>query len=116
MLASEETPNLQEQAMEDECPFAYDTRTADKFVVRMPPGLRERVSALASSNARSMNNEIVVAIFERVSRSRRVSTAVDQAMAINLALVGQLFNNMPPLTDYPALQDWKARMAELLQE
>lgn len=35
---------------------------SDKFVVRMPEGLRQRVEDLAASNHTSMNTEIVQAI------------------------------------------------------
>ncbi|MBH3375283.1 Arc family DNA-binding protein [Pseudomonas juntendi] len=35
------------------------SRTADKFVVRLPDGLRADIAVLAESNDRSMNSEIV---------------------------------------------------------
>lgn len=35
------------------------TQPQDKYVLRMPDGLRERVKAAAASNGRSMNTEIV---------------------------------------------------------
>ena len=34
-------------------------RDWDKFMVRLPPGFRERVKELAKENGRSMNAEIV---------------------------------------------------------
>lgn len=36
-----------------------DSRTADKFVVRLPDGLRAEIAVLANDNDRSMNSEIV---------------------------------------------------------
>lgn len=36
-----------------------DSRTADKFVIRLPDGLRGDISTWATSNERSMNSEIV---------------------------------------------------------
>lgn len=36
-----------------------DSRTADKFVVRLPDGLRADIAVLAEDNDRSMNSEIV---------------------------------------------------------
>jgi hypothetical protein len=36
------------------------SRTADKFIVRFPDGLRERLAASARANRRSMNAELVV--------------------------------------------------------
>lgn len=35
------------------------SRTADKFVLRMPDGMRDRVEGLAETNHRSMNAEII---------------------------------------------------------
>nr|WP_315492333.1 Arc family DNA-binding protein [uncultured Pseudomonas sp.] len=36
-----------------------DSRTADKFVIRLPDGLRGDISSWATSNERSMNSEII---------------------------------------------------------
>lgn len=36
-----------------------DSRTADKFVVRLPDGLRADIAVLAEGNDRSMNSEII---------------------------------------------------------
>ena len=38
----------------------FDSRTADKFVLRMPNGMRSRIEALASERHRSMNSEITI--------------------------------------------------------
>lgn len=40
----------------------YDSRTADKFVLRLPDGLRARISQVAEINHRSMNGEMVARI------------------------------------------------------
>lgn len=37
----------------------YNSRNADKFVVRLPEGMRERLSDAAKDRLRSMNSEIV---------------------------------------------------------
>lgn len=37
----------------------YNSRTAEKFVVRMPAGMRERIADVAKSNFRSSNGEII---------------------------------------------------------
>ena len=37
----------------------YTSRTSDKFVVRLPDGMRKRVVELARKNHRSMNSEII---------------------------------------------------------
>ena len=38
---------------------SYSSRTADKFVVRLPDGMRERISEVARDHHRSMNSEII---------------------------------------------------------
>jgi Arc-like DNA binding domain. len=42
--------------------FNGDSSTADKFVVRMPIGMREQIAVIAQGNHRSMNSEIVLAL------------------------------------------------------
>lgn len=37
----------------------YSSRTADKFVVRLPDGMRERIADVAKEHHRSMNSEII---------------------------------------------------------
>ncbi|RMT32781.1 putative Transcriptional repressor [Pseudomonas syringae pv. spinaceae] len=37
----------------------YSSRTADKFVVRLPDGMRNRVQEVAKNHHRSMNSEII---------------------------------------------------------
>ena len=37
----------------------YSSRTADKFVVRLPDGMRERIADVARHHHRSMNSEII---------------------------------------------------------
>ncbi|WP_373186047.1 Arc family DNA-binding protein [Halopseudomonas sp.] len=37
----------------------YTSRTADKFVVRLPDGMREHIAEVARQHHRSMNSEII---------------------------------------------------------
>lgn len=39
--------------------LAYSSRTADKFVVRLPEGMRDRIAEVARDQHRSMNSEII---------------------------------------------------------
>ena len=39
--------------------LAYSSRTADKFVVRLPEGMRDRIAEVARNPHRSMNSEII---------------------------------------------------------
>lgn len=40
--------------------FNGESRIADKFVVRMPDGMRERIAEISKTNHRSMNSEILL--------------------------------------------------------
>ena len=40
----------------------YSSRTADKFVVRLPDGMRERIADVARNHHRSMNSEIIARV------------------------------------------------------
>lgn len=42
-------------------------QSQDKFILRLPDGLRERIKALAQQNKRSMNAEILAAIEAHVT-------------------------------------------------
>lgn len=37
----------------------YNSRSADKFVVRLPDGMREKIAEVARTHHRSMNSEII---------------------------------------------------------
>lgn len=37
----------------------YNSRIAEKFVLRFPDGMRDRIAGLAKDNHRSMNSEII---------------------------------------------------------
>lgn len=40
----------------------YPSQTQDRFIVRLPDGLRDRIALEAKANGRSMNSEIVAAL------------------------------------------------------
>lgn len=67
---------------------SYNSRTADKFVVRLPDGLRERINEAAENNHRSMNGEIVARIdgsmdLERkYEEMRQLNSFLNQKIAI----------------------------------
>lgn len=46
------------------------TRESDKFMLRFPDGMRDRIKAEADKNGRSMNAEIIQAIEAHLSRPR----------------------------------------------
>ncbi len=67
---------------------SYNSRTADKFVVRLPDGLRERINEAAEKNHRSMNGEIVARIDgsldleQKYEETRQLNNFLNQRLAI----------------------------------
>lgn len=54
------------------------SRDADKYIVRLPDGMRERIRQQAASNRRSMNAEIVHCLEQTIdleSEDRAASTS-----------------------------------------
>jgi hypothetical protein len=49
----------------------YDSRTADKFVARLPNGLRADIEAVANASDRSMNSVFVQAVRQYLDVQRR---------------------------------------------
>ncbi len=56
-----------------------NSRNADKFVVRLPDGMRERIAAVSSGNHRSMNSEIITRLEESLIGDDAKSAAIDDA-------------------------------------
>ncbi|TKA98536.1 Arc family DNA-binding protein [Cereibacter changlensis] len=54
------------------------SQTQDKFIVRLPDGLRGRIKSAAEANNRSMNAEIVATLEERYPAPVPVSPAYDE--------------------------------------
>lgn len=52
----------------------YDSRNADKFVVRFPQGLRTKLTEVAENNGRSMNSEAVQALWWWTERQGLMET------------------------------------------
>lgn len=57
--------------------FEYDSRSADKFVVRLPDGMRDQVAAAADADDRSMNSLIVTAIRNELDGRNRANALLD---------------------------------------
>ncbi|MCY1289172.1 Arc-like DNA binding domain protein [compost metagenome] len=57
----------------------YSSRTADKFVVRLPEGMRERIADIARNHHRSMNSEIIA----RLEQSMLQEGALDDDLSLN---------------------------------
>jgi hypothetical protein len=57
--------------------FEHDSRTADKFVVRLPDGMRDQVAATAAAEDRSMNSVMIVALREYLEGRARANALLD---------------------------------------
>lgn len=68
----------------------YSSRTADKFVVRLPDGLRERIADLAKRRHRSMNNEIVALLVKHVDSGEEAPSVVEYQATPWNPQIGQL--------------------------
>lgn len=55
----------------------YDSRTADKFVVRLPAGLRADIEAAANAADRSMNSVFVQAVRQYLDGQNRQTLLLD---------------------------------------
>lgn len=66
-----------------------DSRVQDKFVIRLPAGLRPEIAAVASRNQRSMNGEII----NRLVRSLTLEMVLDQKNRV----IAQLLNRITEL-------------------
>lgn len=66
-----------------------DSREQDKFVLRLPDGLRPRIATAAQDNHRSMNSEIIY----RIERSLTLELALYE----NKQVIAQLLNRIKEL-------------------
>ncbi|WP_371262799.1 Arc family DNA-binding protein [Pseudomonas sp. NBRC 111127] len=57
--------------------MAFDSHSLDKFVVRLPDGMRDQVAATAQADERSMNGLIVIAIREYLDRGQKANALLD---------------------------------------
>lgn len=63
------------------------SREANKFIVRLPDGMRDRIAEAARANGRSMNAEIVHRLERTLSEDGRPSTgAVQQELDLDRVL------------------------------
>lgn len=55
----------------------YNSRSADKFVVRLPDGMRERIADVARTHHRSMNSEIIARLARSIEEDEGLVVSVD---------------------------------------
>ncbi|WP_434701508.1 Arc family DNA-binding protein [Pseudomonas sp. D1-36] len=66
----------------------YDSRTADKFVARLPDGLRAGVETVANASDRSMNSVFVQAVRQYLDGQRRQELLLDALASAAIPKVG----------------------------
>lgn len=76
--------------------FNGDSRTADKFVVRMPEGMRERIAEIAKGNHRSMNAEIIIGLEKLVDDSTHVPNSGPLAQSAEEIRALNAFRQLSP--------------------
>lgn len=59
---------------------SYSSRTADKFVIRLPEGMRDHIAEVARHHHRSMNSEIIA----RLEQSLAQETLYNRPGNLNL--------------------------------
>lgn len=58
----------------------YSSRTADKFVVRLPDGMRERIAEVARNHHRSMNSEIIARLEQSLLQEGALGDDLDMRL------------------------------------
>lgn len=78
----------------------YSSRTADKFVVRLPDGMREKIAERARTHHRSMNSEIVAVLERDLLEPTEGDRAVEHELHTNPDAVTPLQVGMVAWYDY----------------
>lgn len=92
----------------------YSSRTADKFVVRLPDGMREQIADVARESHRSMNSEIIARLEQSLKDGEVVATEPAESVELNgqwIPQVGQLvrtsFGAVRTIHSFMAYEDGK---------
>lgn len=89
----------------------FPSRTADKFMMRMPDGMRDRLSALAKNNHRSMNAEIVARLLGSIGAEGIDTSKIGEDVSAYLTAEARL------VISYRKLPDKKKKaLLELLED
>lgn len=75
-----------------------NSRTADKFVVRLPDGLRADIALLADSNDRSMNSEIINRLKRSITHDQ-LNEEQTKLISMLLQRIEVLEAQLPPETE-----------------
>jgi hypothetical protein len=105
-----------------------NSRDADKFVVRLPDGLRERIAAAAAGHLRSMNSEVVARLLESIDADANAqagavtvylpelvaSEIADLARLNDRSINGEITYRLKRSALADSLNDEQARMIDIL--
>ena len=58
-------------------------RESDKFIVRLPDGMRDRIKAVADANGRSMNAEIVSALEDKFPEPKLFDALIEALLIVD---------------------------------
>ncbi|WP_225611996.1 Arc family DNA-binding protein [Paracoccus sp. PAR01] len=75
-------------------PRAHVNRESDRFMLRLPEGMRNRIRVAAEANNRSMNSEMVAALEEKYPSPGIDEAVCDAIRNIEVAIDG--FRSSPP--------------------
>lgn len=67
-----------------------ESRDLNKFLVRMPDGMRDRIAEEAKANNRSMNSEIVARLEASFPSARNALSATVDTNALITALIDEI--------------------------
>lgn len=76
--------------------FNGDSRLADKFVVRMRDGMRERIAEIAATNHRSMNSEIILHLERLIDDATPIKGAMPLATSAEEIRALEAFRALSP--------------------
>ena len=65
-------------------------RESDKFMLRLPDGIRDRIAEAAKANNRTMNAELVARILQSLETEARLSTTHGEAVMVTNAVMEQV--------------------------
>jgi len=86
-----------------------NSRTADKFVIRLPDGVRSRVEDAAKADHTSMITFIVQAVEEKLARPTRQALLLESPQQVNAAtrLIGwRTSDYLMETANQATAQDW----------
>lgn len=90
----------------------FPSETQERFIVRFPDGMRDRIAVAAKANNRSMNAEIVARLEQSMQIDQATPSLILSDPAVQRIAAGHMYQASVELmkTD----PDFKRQMAELL--